>query len=92
MTNPVAKPQKMVRIQIEVTPDFATRLANLRQLCGLETQKELFNNAFSVFGWAVTEVRKGNAVASVNRDHKHYDVLRTPALDHAAEAPNGPRP
>jgi len=86
MTRPLEKPKNMVRIQIEVTEDFAARLVNLRTLCGLETQKELFNNASTVFSWAVTEVRKGKAVASVDRDRKHLDVLRTPALDHAAAA------
>jgi hypothetical protein len=87
MTRPLEKPRNMVRIQIEVTEEFAARLANLRKLCGFETQKDLFNNAFTVLNWAVTEVRKGNAIASVSRDRKHYDVLRTPALDHAAASP-----
>lgn len=47
-------------------------------LCGLESRKELFNNAFSLLEWVVLERLKGRSIASVNEAEKSFRELHMP--------------
>jgi hypothetical protein len=53
--------------------------------CGLATKKELFNNAFDLFDWAIQETLAGKAIASVDRKANHFEVMQTPVLRKVAK-------
>jgi hypothetical protein len=77
-------PEK-VRFQLDLSPEQMDRIAELMGVCDLSSRKDLFNNAMSLFEWAVDEVRKGNIIASYNVEANQYVELRMPALSHAAK-------
>ena len=55
-----------MRIQIEIDEKGAEFLQTLRKLTGVQTHKELFNNAITILNWAVQQKRAGRTVASLN--------------------------
>jgi hypothetical protein len=82
---PIPAENAMTRIQIELTEGRVRELNDLMVRCGLSTKKDLFNNALSIFEWAVEEVASGNVVAAVNKTDQRYEVLRMPVLDTVAK-------
>ena len=52
-------------------------------VCGLSTQKDLFNSALTLFEWAVGEVRQGRSVASIDEATQRYREIAMPALSNA---------
>lgn len=73
------------RVQLDLSPQMMARLNRLMEVCGIETRKDLFNNALALLEWAVSEVEKGNSIASINKESKHFTELKMPALSDAAE-------
>jgi hypothetical protein len=45
-----------VRVQVDFSEERVAELEKLMRLCGLNTKKELLNNALTLFEWAVREV------------------------------------
>src|ERR1700742_5214354 len=74
-----------MRLQIEVTDDQDKHMLNIMEQAGLATKKDLFNNALTLFSWAIEEVQNGNAIASVNEKQNRFRELQIPALMHAAQ-------
>jgi hypothetical protein len=68
------------RVQLDLSPSMMERLNWSMDVCELETRKDLFNSALSLFEWAVKEAIEGRSVASVDRERKHYTELTMPAL------------
>lgn len=77
---------KNVRVQIDLAESRVRVLEELMEVCGISTKKELFNNALTLFEWAVGEVRKGNTIASINESEQRYRDLQMPVLSNAAAA------
>lgn len=75
----------ITRIQIELADERVKELNDLMVRCGLTTKKDLFNNAMSIFEWAIEEAEAGKVIAAVNRAEQRYEVLRMPVLDAAAK-------
>jgi hypothetical protein len=73
-----------MRIQIEIDEKGAEFLQTLRKLTGVQTHKELFNNAITILNWAVQQKRAGRTVASLNEQDKNYKELSMPILDRVA--------
>jgi hypothetical protein len=73
-----------VRVQVDFSEERVAELEKLMRLCGLNTKKELLNNALTLFEWAVREVTKGRAVASIDETTDRYRELHLPALQYAA--------
>jgi hypothetical protein len=71
----------MPRLQIDVTDNKVKTMEKLMEACGFSTKKDLFNNALTLFQWAVNEKSQGNAIASINADHTNYRELQMPALN-----------
>ncbi|HEX9768405.1 MAG TPA: hypothetical protein VGA50_04440 [Kiloniellales bacterium] len=72
------------RLQFDLV---ASRVAELDQImadCGIDTRKELFDNALTLLQWAVREVKRGNIIASVNEREERYRELQMPILLRAA--------
>lgn len=80
--------KETVRIQFDVSPARLHELEHLMAVCQLSTKKELFNNALTLFEWAVKESQEGNLLASVNERKKRYRELQMPALLAAAAKDN----
>ena len=74
-----------MRLQIEITEDQDQHIQSLMEQAGLPTKKDLFNNALSLFSWAIEEVANGNSIASVNEEKGRYRELQMPALNHVAQ-------
>ena len=71
----------MPRLQIDVAEQKLKTIEHLMQECGFATKKDLFNNALTLFQWAVGEKKQGHAIASINEKTKTYRELQMPALN-----------
>lgn len=76
----------MVRIQLDLPDDRVKELDTLMENTGLSTRKELFNNALTLFEWAVREKRLGHMIASVDDDAKKMKELVMPSLEFKPES------
>jgi hypothetical protein len=76
-----------MRLQIDTAPAQDQLMEDLMQRAGLGSKKELFNNALTLFAWALDEVAKGRKIASVHEAEGHYRELQMPALMNAAREP-----
>jgi hypothetical protein len=74
-----------MRLNFEFPEERIKELKDLQSEAGLDTMKDLINNALSIFEWVVHETREGNAIAAVNESDKSYRVLITPALQRVAK-------
>ena len=72
-----------IRLQFELPEDKVEELDKIMEKCSIETRKELFNNALTLFEWAVEEVSSGNVIASVDEEKERYRVLQMPVLNQA---------
>jgi hypothetical protein len=72
------------RVQFDLLPHRLAELDQLMEFCDLNSRKDLFDNAMTLFEWAVHEVRAGRAVASYDRNADHVEIVRFPVLDNAA--------
>jgi hypothetical protein len=78
-----------VRFQVEISRERAGLLEDLRARCLVDSRKDLFDAAFTLLDWAVSEVEAGRDVGSINRERKEFDVLRMPELTNAARRSRG---
>ena len=74
-----AGPEK-VRVQIDFSRQKVEVVDRLVSACGLDTRKEFFNHALSLFEWAVKEVQTGREIGSINRATQDITVVNMPAL------------
>ena len=70
-----------VRFQLEFTNGTDDRVKDLMLLTGLRSKTELFNNALTLFNWAIEERRAGRQIASFDRRNGIHNELHLPALD-----------
>jgi metal-responsive CopG/Arc/MetJ family transcriptional regulator len=71
----------MVRIQLDLPDERVKELDSLMDEVGVSTRKDLFNNALTLFEWAVDEKRAGRTIASIDDVEKRYKELVMPALE-----------
>jgi hypothetical protein len=71
-------PTKTVRLQFEIPEDRLDALDELMEKSGMRTRTELFNNATTLLGWAITQRENGRAIASVDHDDKSFRELEMP--------------
>ncbi len=68
------------RVQFDITDDNLDELNKLKLMIGVETRKELFNNALTLLTWAVDEISKGNNIVSKNAANEceavHMPIFR----------------
>jgi hypothetical protein len=85
----LAKVLPKTRVQLDLSPHEVERMNWIMDVCGIESRKDLFNNALTLLEWAVTEVSNGNKVASFNDNTKDRHIISMPILSTAAVL--GPR-
>jgi hypothetical protein len=74
----------VVRLQVEINREQMDELEEIRELGGLRTKKELWDNAFTLLKWAAKEEAKGASIFSVNEDDGSYKELEMPFLERYA--------
>ena len=70
----------MVRIQFDLPDEKVKELEALMEEAQIMTRRDLFNNALTLFEWAIQECRSGRTIASVDEHNKKYKELVMPAL------------
>jgi metal-responsive CopG/Arc/MetJ family transcriptional regulator len=71
----------MVRIQLDMPDDQVADLDALMAETKIRTRKELFNNAITLFDWAVKQKRAGLLVAAINQSQGLVKELLMPSLE-----------
>ncbi|MFM0367881.1 hypothetical protein [Paraburkholderia aspalathi] len=77
-----------VRIQFDVAEDQWEEMKALMDKCGMDTRKELFNNAYALLDWAVRERARGNVIASINDKTKQVKELEMPIFGRISSTTN----
>ena len=70
----------VVRVQLDLPADRITDIEELMAKTGVATRKDVFENALTLFEWAVIEVEKGRVIASVDEVENGYRELVMPSL------------
>ncbi len=73
----------MVRIQLDLPEDQVAELDKLMEETRLSTRKDLFNNALTLFMWAVKAKKAGRTIASVDDDQRVRELVM-PSLENIA--------
>ena len=76
----------MPRLQIDIKEQKVKVIEELMDECGFSTKKDLFNNALTLFQWAVGEKKQGHTIASIDERTKKYRELQMPALNEVTVA------
>jgi hypothetical protein len=79
----------MVRIQFELPEEKVKELEEMMREARITTRKDLFNNALTLFEWALKECKTGRTIASVDEHNKKYKELVMPALTAVRPKPSG---
>lgn len=76
----MAKDEKVVKFQFELTEDRLKEIEALMRESGVATKKEFINNALTLLMWAIEESKSGNMIAAVDEENKNVRVLLMPIL------------
>lgn len=76
---------KMTRVQFEISEDRLKELDELMSLADINNRKELFNNALTLFEWAVNQVSNNLTVCSFDNRQNKLRELSMPILDYIAK-------
>lgn len=74
----------MIRIQLDLPEEQVKELDELMRQTNITTRKELFNNALTLFQWAVKAKRAGRIIASLDEQSGSAKELVMPTLENAA--------
>jgi hypothetical protein len=69
------------RFQVEIGEEQMDELKRLMELAGISTNRDLFNNALTLFKWAARVKQQGLAICSVDSESKTIRELEMPVLD-----------
>jgi hypothetical protein len=76
---------RFMRVQLELPEARVEELKVLMEETGLDTYKDLFNNALSAFEWLTSEVKSGRVIAGLDEQNEKYRILVMPALERVAK-------
>ena len=71
----------MTRIQLDMPEEQVKELDELMKETNITTRKDLFNNALTLFQWAVKAKRAGRIVASLDEETGTAKEILMPALE-----------
>jgi hypothetical protein len=72
-----------MRIQIDVDDNGIQVLNDIKLATGVSTYKDIFNNAITLFEWAIRQRVGGRVIASLDERTKRYKEMTMPALEDA---------
>ncbi|MGH9453393.1 MAG: hypothetical protein ACRD2O_05430 [Terriglobia bacterium] len=73
-----------MRIQLDFDEDGVNLINEIKESTGLSTYKDVFNNALTLFEWAIRQGQKGRVVGSLDEENENYSELQMPALQRAS--------
>ena len=68
------------RVKLEFSEVKIKEIEHLMKELGIVTRKDYFNNALTLFKWAIDEKRGGRSIASIDNQTNRYRELVMPAL------------
>jgi metal-responsive CopG/Arc/MetJ family transcriptional regulator len=71
----------MTRIQLDLPDDQVKELDELMKETNITTRKDLFNNALTLFQWAVKAKRAGRTIAALDENSGNAKELVMPSLE-----------
>jgi len=71
----------LVRIQFEMLTERVSELDRLIRATGIRTRRELFENALTLFVWAVAESERGHLITALDEMAGRYRPILMPALE-----------
>lgn len=77
-----------MRIQIDIDESGEQVLNSIKQATGLSTYKDIFNNAVTLFEWAIRQRAEGRIISSLDERTKRYKEMTMPALEEAVRRAN----
>jgi hypothetical protein len=80
----LAMPLTKTRVQLDLSAAEVERMNWMMKVCGLESRKDLFNNALTLLEWATEEVLAGRKIASFDDETRERRILSMPVLKTAA--------
>lgn len=72
---------EMVRIQFELPEDKVRELEGLMREAKIATRKDLFNNALTLFEWAIKQRKGGRIIASIDEKNQKFKEIVMPSLE-----------
>jgi metal-responsive CopG/Arc/MetJ family transcriptional regulator len=86
----------MVRIQLDLPDEQVAELDERMAETKLRTRKDFFNNALTLFDWAIKQKKAGRTIAAIDESQDIVKELLMPALENvtvsaAQEETVGPR-
>ena len=77
-----------MRIQLELSGEEVKELKDLMARAGIDTYKDLFNNALTLLEWAVDEAEERRTLASIGPEGERLRELAMPVLDRIVKRRN----
>lgn len=72
--------ESIKRLQFDLPNNKIKELDELLRISGLASRKDLFNNALTLFQWALRERQAGRSIASVDKSTQSYKQLEMESL------------
>jgi metal-responsive CopG/Arc/MetJ family transcriptional regulator len=74
----------MVRIQLDLPDEQVAELDKRMAETKLRTRKDFFNNALTLFDWAIKEKKAGRLIAAIDESQNIVKELLMPALENVS--------
>lgn len=69
-----------MRIQYELSEKENAEIEKMMEDTAISTKRDLFNNALTLFEWAIKEIKKGRVIAAIDEKENRYVALVMPSL------------
>jgi len=76
----------MVRIQLDLPDEQVAELDERMAETKLRTRKDFFNNALTLFDWAIKQKKAGRVIAAIDESQDIVKELLMPALENVTVA------
>jgi len=77
----------MVRIQLDLPDEQVAELDERMAETKLRTRKDFFNNALTLFDWAIKQKKAGRVIAAIDESQDIVKELLMPALENVSVSP-----
>ena len=74
----------MVRIQLDLPDEQVAELDERMAETKLRTRKDFFNNALTLFDWAIKQKKAGRVIAAIDESQDIVKELLMPALENVS--------
>lgn len=74
-------PYDTKRYQFEVPIEGARSIDQMKDMIRAKSNADLFENALTLFHWALTNAQQGRMIASMDKNEENYRVLTMPVLE-----------